>query len=86
MADRVKPRLVPLDAPPQRTRKSLYKDLVTEFADNPQMHYAKLEGVAPTGIVSLKKAISVLGLTDIVAYTSNGEVILEKTNFKGGKG
>lgn len=85
MAERAKPRLVPLDAPPVRTRKSVYKDLVTEFADDPKMKYAKLADVRPTAIVSIKKAIAVLGLTTVTAYTANGVVILEKTDAKGKK-
>lgn len=87
MAERAKPRLIPLDSKPQRTRKSIYKDLVTEFANDPTMTYAQLADVKPTAIVSVKKAILTLGLTDITAFTSSGRVILEKTGKKsGGKG
>jgi hypothetical protein len=86
MADKPKPRLVPLDSKPQRTRKSIYKELVSEFANDDTMMYAQLADVRPTAIVSVKKAIATLGLTDITAFTSNGTVVLEKTGTRGGKG
>lgn len=86
MADKPRPRLVPLDSKPQRTRKSIYKELVTEFADDDTMLYAQLADVRPTAVVSVKKAILALGLTDVTAFTSNGHVILEKTGKQGGKG
>ena len=85
MTDKPKPRLVPLDSKPQRTRKSIYKELVTEFAADDKMLYAQLADVRPTAVVSVKKAIIALGLTDISAFTSNGMVVLEKTGKRGGK-
>lgn len=80
MADKPRPRLVPLDSKPQRTRRSIYKDLVSEFANNDTMIYAQLADVRPTAVVSVKKAILALGLTDVTAFTSSGHVILEKTS------
>lgn len=81
MADKPKPRLIPLDSKPQRTRKSVYKDLVTEFSES-DMKYAALADVRPTAVVSVKKAILALGLTDVSAFTSNGQVVLERTGKK----
>jgi hypothetical protein len=79
MAKETTPRLVPLDDKPTRTRRSLYSDLVQEFAAAKNMKYAKVEGAKPAAIVSIKKALAKNGLKDSVsAYTTNGVVILEK--------
>jgi hypothetical protein len=79
MAKEATPRLVPLDEKPVRTRRSLYSDLVQEFAAAASMKYARVEGAKPAAIVGIKKALAKHGLKDsIAAYTSNGVVILEK--------
>jgi nitrogenase molybdenum-iron protein alpha/beta subunit len=78
MAERKQPRLVKLDKKPERTRRSVYSDIVEQFAADPSMKYAKVEGAPATALPSLKKAIAKLGAKNVVAYTANGELILEK--------
>jgi hypothetical protein len=78
MAERKQPHLVKLDAKPERTRRSVYSDLVEQFASDPDMKYARVEGATSTALPSVKKAIAKLGSKNIVAYTANGALILEK--------
>ena len=78
MAERKQPRLVKLDEKPERTRRSVYSDLVEQFAADPDMKYARVDGASSTALPSIKKAIAKLGAEDIVAYTANGALILEK--------
>lgn len=79
MAKDSKPHLVPLDEKPVSIRRSVYSDLVQEFANDPTMKYARVEDAKPAAVVSIKKAIAKYNLSEvIVAYTSNGTVILEK--------
>lgn len=78
MAERSQPRLVKLDAKPDRTRRSVYSDLVEQFANDSDMKYAKIEGASSTALASVKKAIGKLGVKGVTAYTANGVVILEK--------
>lgn len=78
MAERKQPRLVKLDAKPERTRRSVYTDLVEQFANDSGMKWAKLEGAPSTALPSVKKAIAKLGTKGITTYTANGAIILEK--------
>ena len=79
MAKDSKPHLVPLDEKPVSIRRSVYSDLVQEFASDPTMKYAKVEDAKPAAVVSIKRAIVKYNLGDIIAaYTSGGVVILEK--------
>jgi len=79
MAGKNTPRLVKLNERPVSTRKSIYGDLVQEFAADEDMDFAKVEGAKASALVSVKKAIVKYNLSNtITAYTSNGEVVLEK--------
>jgi hypothetical protein len=73
------PHLVKLEEKPARTRRSVYTDIVQEFNADDAMEFAKVAEAKHTAVVSVKKAIAKLGLSDVIsAYTANGEVILEK--------
>ena len=78
MAERKQPRLVKLDAKPERTRRSVYSDLVEQFAADADMKYARVDGASSTALPSIKKAIAKLGVKNVSAYTANGALILEK--------
>lgn len=75
---RTQPRLVKLDSKPERTRRSVYSDLVEQFAADKDMKYAKVEGASSSALGSIKKAIAKLGVKNVIAYTAGGIVVLEK--------
>jgi N6-adenosine-specific RNA methylase IME4 len=79
------PYLVRLDEQPPRIRRSIYSDVIKDFAAKKNTKYAKVTGMKPTAIVSLKRTILRLGLTDVTACTVNGEVILERKKKKSAK-
>ena len=72
-----KPRLVAVPEIPKSTRRSIYVDLVDEFAKSDQQN-AKIEGVKISAALSVKKAIATLGLKNVSVVTVNGEVYLTK--------
>ena len=72
-----KPRLVAVPEIPKSTRRSIYVDLVDEFA-NSDLQNAKIEGVKLSAALSVKKAIATLGLKNVSVVTVNGEVYLTK--------
>jgi hypothetical protein len=72
-----RPRLVPVPEIPKSTRRSIYVDLVDEFAKSDQQN-AKIEGVKISAALSVKKAIATLGLKNVSVVTVNGEVYLTK--------
>lgn len=72
-----KPRLVEVPELPKTVRRSVYVDLVGEFAKS-NMKIAKIEDVKPTAAVSIKKAVASLGLKNVSVATANGEVYLTK--------
>jgi len=74
---RIQPRLVAVDEVPKAVRRSVYVELVEEFARS-DMKAAKLEGAKVSSLVSVKKAIAALGLATVSAVTANGEVYLTK--------
>ena len=71
------PRLVAVAEIPKSTRRSVYVELVDEFA-NGDLQNAKIEGVKMSAATSLKKAIASLELKNVVVVTVNGEVYLTK--------
>ncbi len=72
-----KPHLVAVAEIPKSTRRSIYVDLVDEFAKG-DLQNAKIEGVKPSAALSVKKAIATLGLKSVAVVTVNGEVYLTK--------
>lgn len=72
-----KPRLVAVDEIPKSTRRSVYVDLVDEFAKG-DLQNAKIEGVKMSAALSVKKAIATLELKNVSVVTVNGEVYLTK--------
>ena len=72
-----KPRLVAVPEIPKSTRRSIYVDLVDEFAKSDQQN-AKIESVKLSAALSVKKAIATLGLKNVSVVTVNGEVYLTK--------
>lgn len=72
-----KPRLVAVTEIPKSTRRSVYVELVDEFA-NGDLQNAKIEGVKMSAAISLKKAIASLELKNVAVVTVNGEVYLTK--------
>ena len=72
-----KPRLVAVPEIPKSTRRSIYVDLVDEFAKGTLQH-AKIEGVKMSAALSVKKAIATLELNNVAVVTVNGEVYLTK--------
>jgi hypothetical protein len=72
-----KPRLVPVSEIPKSTRRSIYVDLVDEFAKS-ELENAKIEGAKVSAALSVKKAIATLGLNNVAVVTVNGEVYLTK--------
>jgi len=72
-----KPHLVAVPEIPTSTRRSVYVDLVDEFAKS-DLQNAKIEGVKLSAALSVKKAIATLGLKNVTVVTVNGEVYLTK--------
>ena len=72
-----KPRLVAVPEIPKSTRRSIYVDLVDEFAKG-DLQNAKIEGVKMSAAISVKKAIAGLELKNVTVVTVNGEVYLTK--------
>ena len=72
-----KPHLVPVDAIPKSTRRSVYVDLVDEFAKS-DLQNAKIEGAKVSAALSVRKAIATLELKNVAVVTVNGEVYLKK--------
>jgi hypothetical protein len=72
-----KPRLVAVPEIPKSTRRSIYVDLVDEFAKS-DLQNAKIEGAKVAAAISVKKAIANLGLKNVSVTTVNGEVYLTK--------
>ena len=72
-----KARLVALDEIPKSTRRSIYVDLVDEFAKS-DLQNAKIVGVKIGAAISVKKAIASLELKNVTVVTVNGEVYLTK--------
>ena len=72
-----KPRLVAVPEIPKSTRRSVYVDLVDEFAKG-DLQNAKIEGVKMSAALSIKKAIATLELKNVSVVTVNGEVYLTK--------
>jgi hypothetical protein len=72
-----RPRLVAVPEIPKSTRRSIYVDLVEEFA-NGDLQNAKIEGAKLSAAISVKKAIASLALKNITVVTVNGEVYLTK--------
>lgn len=72
-----KPHLVAVDEIPKSTRRSLYVDLVEEFAKS-DLQNAKIEGAKVSAALSVKKAIATLELKNVAVVTVNGEVYLTK--------
>jgi len=72
-----KPRLVAVPEIPKSTRRSIYVDLVDEFAKS-DLQNAKIEGAKISAALSVKKAIATLGLKNVTVVTVNGEVYLTK--------
>jgi hypothetical protein len=72
-----KPRLVAVPEIPKSTRRSIYVDLVDEFAKG-DLQNAKIEGAKVSAALSVKKAIATLGLKNVTVVTVNGEVYLTK--------
>jgi hypothetical protein len=71
------PTLTEVNEIPKNTRRSTYAVLVESFVAS-DMKMAKVEGVKPSAIVSVKKAIANLNVTNIEAVTANGEIYLSK--------
>ena len=74
---RTKPRLVEVDEVPTTVRRSAYVELVDEFAKS-SMKTAKVEGAKSSAVVSVRKAVASLGVTNVSALTANGEIYLVK--------
>jgi len=72
-----KPRLVAISEIPKSARRSIYVDLVDEFAKS-DLQNAKIEGVKMSAALSVRKAIATLGLKNVTVVTVNGEVYLTK--------
>ena len=72
-----KPRLVAVTEIPKSTRRSVYVELVDEFASG-DLQNARIEGVKMSAAISLKKAIASLELKNVAVVTVNGEVYLTK--------
>jgi hypothetical protein len=72
-----KPRLVAVAEIPKSTRRSIYVDLVDEFAKG-NLQHARIEGVKMSAALSVKKAIATLELNNVAVVTVNGEVYLTK--------
>ncbi|MGV8084407.1 MAG: hypothetical protein AB2L09_12365 [Coriobacteriia bacterium] len=72
-----KPRLVAVSEVPRSTRRSIYVELVDEFAKGNAKN-AKIEGIKPSAAISVKKAVDGLKLNGISVSTVNGEVYLTK--------
>jgi hypothetical protein len=72
-----KPRLVAVDEIPKSTRRSIYVDLVDEFAKG-DLQNAKIESAKVSAAISVRKAIASLGLKNVAVVTVNGEVYLTK--------
>ena len=72
-----KPRLVAVPEIPKSTRRSIYVDLVDEFAKG-NLQHARIEGVKMSAALSVKKAIATLELNNVAVVTVNGEVYLTK--------
>ena len=72
-----KPRLVAVPEIPKSTRRSIYVDLVDEFAKG-DLQNAKIEGVKLSAALSVKKAIASLELKNVTVVTVNGAVYLTK--------
>jgi hypothetical protein len=62
---------------PKSRRRSIYVDLVDEFAKS-DLQNAKIEGVKISAALSVKKAIATLELKNVTVVTVNGEVYLTK--------
>jgi len=73
-----KPRLVAVSEIPKSTRRSIYVDLVNEFA-KADFQNAKIEGVKLSAAISVRKAIASLELKNVAVVTVNGELYLTKT-------
>lgn len=73
-----KPRLVAVSEIPKSTRRSIYVDLVDEFAKG-DLQNARIEGVKLGAAISVRKAIATLGLKNVAVVTVNGEVYLTKS-------
>lgn len=72
-----KPRLVPVSEIPRSTRRSIYIELVDEFAKSDAKN-AKIEGIKPSAAVSVKKAVESLKVSGVSVLTVNGEIYLSK--------
>lgn len=72
-----KPRLVAVPEIPKSMRKSIYVELVDEFAKG-DVQNAKIEGVKIGAAISVKKAIASLELKNVSVVTVGGEVYLTK--------
>ena len=72
-----KPCLVAVAEIPKSRRRSIYVDLVDEFAKS-DLQNAKIEGVKISAALSVKKAIATLELKNVTVVTVNGEVYLTK--------
>ena len=71
------PRLVAVPEVPKSTRRSIYVDLVDEFAKS-DLKNARIDGAKASAAISAKKAIATLGLTNVAVATVNGRVYLTK--------
>lgn len=71
------PRLVAVPEVPKSTRRSIYVDLVDEFAKS-DLKNARIDGAKASAAISAKKAIATLGLTNVAVATVNGQVYLTK--------
>ncbi len=76
-SQRSKPRLVAVAEIPKSTRRSIYVDLVDDFAKG-NLQHARIEGVKMSAALSVKKAIATLELNNVAVVTVNGEVYLTK--------
>lgn len=72
-----KPRLVAVSEIPKSTRRSVYVELVDEFAKGDLQH-AKVEGAKASAAISIKKAIASLALENVAVVSVNGQVYLTK--------
>jgi hypothetical protein len=71
------PTLAEVHEIPRNTRRSTYAVLVETFIAS-EMKMAKVEGVKPSAIVSVRKAILNLDLKNVEATTANGGIYLSK--------
>jgi hypothetical protein len=74
---KTRPILVAVHEIPKVTRRGVYVELVEEFA-NSDVKIAKIEGAKTSAYVSVKKAVTNLGLKNVTVSTANGEVYLSK--------